>query len=282
MTMAVISFSTLLELLQSLHSLPSDLPTGQEGLHFRDVRFAPLQCTLHMQCIPLTYLKSLVSKDSFQPEGTTMDATSNSTAILIVFLSNDQHKAIEHVHIGLVVCSIGCTLYGQKTILPFIQSIEEELVKARLKQASGRDPGQVHSYSMLVANFGGLMAVPTDPPYCLMYPNTYSDEVALKNQNHFNTVGGPPGLCTSSCICCTLLQHADLTEAHSRKYNGSHLIVPHGTQYKTLLPEITMPHNHQGLLLDLHRKPFPMVPVGLQPGGQDLPWHARGQSLVHW
>ena len=116
---------------------------------------------------------------------------------------------------------------------------------------------------MLVANFGGLMAMPSDPPYCLMYPNIYSDEVVLQNQNHFNTVGGPPRLCTSSCICCTLLQYADLTEAHRWKYNGSHLIVPWGAQYKTLLPKITMPCNHQGLLLDLHSgKPFPMVLVG--------------------
>ena len=90
---------------------------------------------------------------------------------------------------------------------------------------------------MLVANFGGLMAIPTDPPYCLVYPNTYSEEVALENQNHFNTTGGPPGLHTSSCICCTLLQHADLTEVQRQKYNGSCLIVPRGTQYK-IFPDI--------------------------------------------
>ena len=119
------------------------------------------------------------------------------------------------------------------------------------------------SYSMLVANFGHLMAVPTDPPYCLVYPNTYSDEVALENQNHFNAMGCLPGLCTSSCICHALLQHVDLTKAYRQKYNRSHLIFPRAAQYKTLLPEITMPHNHQGPLIDLHsEKPFPMVPVG--------------------
>ena len=161
-----------------------------------------------------------------------------------------------------MVHCIGCTLYEQKAIFPFIHSIKEDLERARLKQVSGRDPGPVHSYSMLVANFGSLMVIPTDPPYCLMYPNTYSDEVALGNQNHFNTVGGPPGLHTSSCICHALLQHADLTKAHKQKYNGSCLIVPQGAQYKTLLPKITMLCNHWVLLLDLHsRKPFPMVPV---------------------
>ena len=143
-----------------------------------------------------------------------MDAASNSTAILIVFLLDDQHEAIQYVHIGLIVHHIGCTLYEQKTILPFIHSIEEDLERARLKLVSGRDPGPVHSYSMLVANFGSLVAIPTDPPYGLMYPNTYSDEVALENQNHFNTVGGSPGLHTGSCICHALLQHVDLIKVN--------------------------------------------------------------------
>ena len=129
----MISFSALREHLQSLHSLPSDLLMGQEGLHFGDVHFASLQYTLNMQHIPLTYLKSLVSEDSFQPEGMTMDVASNSTAILIVFLPDDQHKAFQHIHNGLMVCHVGCTLYEQKAILPFIQSIEENLEKTSLK-----------------------------------------------------------------------------------------------------------------------------------------------------
>ena len=83
-----------------------------------------------MQCIPLTYLKSLVSEDSFQPEGMTMDTASNSTAILIVFLLDDQHKAIQHIHIRLVVHHFGCKLYEQKA---FIYSIKEDLERARLK-----------------------------------------------------------------------------------------------------------------------------------------------------
>ena len=132
MKLAIISFSTLCELLQSPHSLPSEA-MGQEGLHIRHVHFAPLQHTLNMQHIPLTYLKSLVSEDSFQLEGTTMDAVSNSTVILIVFLSDDQHEAIQHIHIGLMVCHVGCTIYKQKAILPFNHSIEEDLERARLK-----------------------------------------------------------------------------------------------------------------------------------------------------
>ena len=85
---------------------------------------------------------------------------------------------------------------------------------------------------MLVTNFGGLMVVPIDPPYCLCrLPSrtrtTSTLQVVLLGY-------------LLALACHTLLQHADLTEAHRWKYNGSHLIVPQGAQYKTLLPEITM------------------------------------------
>ena len=152
---------------------------------------------------------------------------------------------------------------SKKAIPWFIKSIEDDLKKARSKQAAGKDPGEVCFFSMFVGNFGGLMAVPTDPPYCLMYPNIYSNEVSPEDKNHFNITGSPPGLCTNACICCALLQHADLFEANRQKYHGSHLVISRGAQYNHLLPEITMPRNHQVPLIDLHsREPFPMVPVG--------------------
>ena len=218
MAVALIDFNTLLDHLQSPYSLPGEMLTSQEGLRFRDICFVLPRCTLNMQHISLTYLKSLISDNCFQPEGTPSDAASGSMAILVVFLSDEQHTTIQHVRLHLVVHCIGCNLYDQDGILPFINSIEEDLKKMRQKWDAGKDPGGVR-----------IMAVPMDPPYCLVYPTIYSDDVATKNKNHFNTVGSPLGLHTHTRICHTLLQHADLTEAHKQKYNGSHLIVPHGT-----------------------------------------------------
>ena len=77
--------------------------TSYEALHFGDIHFTPLWQTLNMQWVSLAYLKSLVADNSFQPEGVKLDAYSNTTAICIVFLSNEEHQGIEHVHIGLVV-----------------------------------------------------------------------------------------------------------------------------------------------------------------------------------
>ena len=125
--MALISFSTMLDHLQSPHSLPSELLMGQEGLHYRDIHYLPLQCTLQMQRLPYTYFTSLVHENHFQPEGMTMDTANHTTAILLVFLSDDQHKTIEYIHIGLVVHCTGCQLYEQKAIPLFIKSIDDNL-----------------------------------------------------------------------------------------------------------------------------------------------------------
>ena len=255
--MALIDFNTLLDCLQSLYSLPGEMLTSQEGLRFRDICFAPLWCTLNMQHISLMYLKSFISDNCFQPEGTLSDAASGSTAIRIVFLSDKKHMTIQHVHLSLVVRCIGCNLYDQDGILPFINSIEEDLNKVGQKWNTGKDPGGVCSYTMLVTNFGGIMAIPMDPSYCLVYPRIYSDDVTTENQNHFNTAG-----CIPVPAYVLLCSSTDLTEAHKQKYNGSCLIVLCGTQYKTLFPEITMLCNHRGLLIDHSSgKPYPVVVV---------------------
>ena len=51
---------------------------------------------------------------------------------------------------------------------------------------------------------------------------------------------------------------------HQREYGRSHLILPHGAQYKErLFPEILEPWNHRALLTDpVTKEPFPMELVG--------------------
>ena len=255
--MALIKFNTMLELLQSTHSLLSELLSSQEGLHM----YMPLQRMLKMQHVPYNYFINLVQENNFQLVGTTMDDASNTTAILLVFTSDDQLQTIEYVHIRLVVHRAGCQLYEPRSIPCFTQSIDDEEDQGTM--SSQWCTGKAHSYRMFIANFGGLMAVPTTPPYCLMYPNIYSTTVPNEDRHHFNVQGGPPGLHTRTCIYCTLLQHANLSETHRQKYHGSHLVIPRGAQYSHLLPQITMPHNHRPLLIDLHMgDPFPLVLTG--------------------
>ena len=205
--MATLNFKHILDSLQSPESLPLDMMTSYKALHFRDIHFALQQHTLNMQWVSLIYLKSLVNDNSFQPEGFKPNAYSSTTAILMVFLFNEQHQGIEHVHISLVVCHKECHLYMQDGILPFMKSIEVDLKKARDRHTQKKDPGGACSYSLLIANYGGIMAVPTDPPYCLVYHTVHNDDV--EDQNQFNTATSPSGMCTCSCMCHILLQHAD-------------------------------------------------------------------------
>ena len=115
---------------------------------------------------------------------------------------------------------------------------------------------------MFVVNFGGIMALPTDPPYCLMYPNIYSSTIPEKDRHHFNVRGSPPRVCTRMCIRHALLQHADTSADHRQQHHGSHLVIPQGAQYDHLLPKIMMPCNHWPPLVDLSTgEPFPLVPV---------------------
>ena len=129
--MALIKFNAMLECLQSPHSLPSELLSSQGGLHYGEMCYMPLQCTLKMQHVPYNYFINLVWENNFQPVGTIMDDTSNTTAILLVFTSDNQLQAIEYIHIGLVVHHAGCQLYKPRSVPCFTQSIDDDLKRTR-------------------------------------------------------------------------------------------------------------------------------------------------------
>ena len=126
------------------------------------------------------------------------------------------------------------------TLFHIHYSTEEDLAKVRDRCACGKD-------ALLVANYGGVTAVTTDPLYCLMYPTVYNE--GLEDQTHFNTVASPSGMHTHVCMCHSL-QLVNKDPKNRRTYEGSRLIVPSGAQYQNLFPEITTPHDHWGLLLD--------------------------------
>ena len=65
-SMAFIKFKTMLECLQSHHSLMNGLLSGQEGLHYGDMLYMPMQSTLKMQHMPYTYFVNLVQENNYQ------------------------------------------------------------------------------------------------------------------------------------------------------------------------------------------------------------------------
>ena len=105
------------------------------------------------------------------------------------------------------------------------------------------------------------MSLPTDPPYCLIYPMSYVGDIEL---DHFDTCNNPAGTRLHHCKCCATLQYMNDNPNQHSKYSGSQLILPHRVQYKEqLFPEILEPQNHRGLLTDsTNKEPFPMELVG--------------------
>ena len=172
----------------------------------------------------------------------------SSAAILLVFQVDDQHEQITDVYIGLIVHLIESRLYAPEKILDFMSNIEVDLKVACNAFKAGGDLGWRHAFCLFVNNYGGIMSVPMDLPYCLIYPMSYVKDV---EPDHFDTHNNPARTCQHHCICHTTLQYMSDDSCYHRAYGGSHLILPCGAQYKEqLFPKILKPWNHQVPLTD--------------------------------
>ena len=200
-------YQDLLAHLQSLESIPEHILQSQEGLCFRDIWFMPVQQTLEMQCLGLADIEVLIDQNAFQPPGTPASSTSHATALLLIFYTNVDLKDIRHINISLIVCRQGCNIYKQYVIRGYMVSIRADLVVTKKYGAVGcKLP--VWSYTLLVGNFGGRIAMPTNPPYCLIYTNTYLLQSPCWSRLP-STLQGAPQACTwaNACAmpCFTLL-----------------------------------------------------------------------------
>ena len=94
-------------------TIPRDTICSQDGINLGDIRFCPMLCTLHMQCISLDGLHTLLSKGAFTPPQSNMPPKlSRTTAILLVFQVDSEHERIINVYVGLVVRHVDSHLYN--------------------------------------------------------------------------------------------------------------------------------------------------------------------------
>ena len=113
---------------------------------------------------------------------------------------------------------------------------------------SGVIPARGTPFAFLLGTLGGILAIPTDPPYCLVYPTCY---VRDADSDHFDTCNNPVGMRLHHCICHATLQLSNDEPKEHTNYTGSHLILPHGAQYNDqLFLAILEPWNHCGLPID--------------------------------
>ena len=171
-------------------------------------------------------------------------------------------KDIGCTNIGFVVHHQGCNFYQQDAFCRYMGPIRADLVATKKKYGAEGCKLPMQSYTLLVGNFGCRIALPTNPPYCLIYTNTYLSTVPLLEQTPFNNVGSLPGLHLGKCMCHTLLQVADLSTERKQQYAGSHLIIPHGTQFTNRFPTIIESRNHSSLLRNAEGVPYPMEVMG--------------------
>ena len=215
-----------------------------------------------MQCISLDYLQKLIAEGMFIPsvvEGTLK--LSGMTAVLLIFQVDNQHKQITNIYIGLIVHHIDSSLYAPEKILDFVSDIEVDLKVACDALETGHDPGRRCAFCLFVINYGGMMSVPMDPPYCLVYPTSYVKDM---EPDHFDSCNNPTRTRLYCCIFCATLQYMSDDPRYCRAYRRSHLILPHGAKYNgQLFPEILEPQNYRVPLIDSTTKePFPMKLMG--------------------
>ena len=210
-------------------TIPQGTLHSQDGINQGDIHFCPILCTLHMQCISLDGLCTLLSEGTFTPlQSNTPPELSRTMAILLVFQVDSEHKRIINVYVGLMVPRVNSHLFSSSQINDFIQEIDVNLREGCNTLKAGRDAGKRHAYCLFVDNLSGVMSIPMDPPYCLVYPTTY---IKGTKPDHFDTQNSPAGTCLHHCVCRATLQFSNTDLKQCTKYAGSHLVVPHGAQY---------------------------------------------------
>ena len=214
------------------------------------------------------------------PQSNMPPKLSRTTAILLVFQVDREHKRIINVYVGLVVHLVDSHLYSPSQIKDFIQDIEGDLWVACHTFKAGHNPGKRHTYCLFVDNLNGVMSIPTNPPYCLVYPTSYIKGI---EPDHFDTWNSPAGTCLHHCMCRATLHFSNEDPKQCTKYGGSHLIVPCGVQYNDhLYPSILEPQNHHGPLIDsITGEPCPMEVVGDFKATDPIFKGSYGDSLLY-
>ena len=190
---------------------------------------------------------------------------SKGTAILLLFVSNASYTDIEYIHIELVMIRRGYKVGDQASIVPYVSFIQNQLAEMRAwAQTRKSSLPWPHSFCLFIEDYESMMAPPTEPPYCLVYPIHFFNDMPgdLRNQLHKDLF--PLGLCCWECVCCQLIQWANLHEKWETIMGGSRFLLPRGAQYDdNPLPQLIRPQNHRSLLMEpVMAWPYPMVEVG--------------------
>ena len=284
MAVSIPDFDQVQNHVEDTCQLLTEVEWGNVSLQAGDIRYCPQIPTLQMQCVSLNTLLSYMSESHFCPKDASSAKASKETAILLLFISNASYNNIEYVHIGLVMICQGYKVGDQASIVPYASFIQNQLAEtcawAQTRKSSLPWPC---SFCLFVEDYKSMMALPTEPPYCLVYPIPFFNDMPadLRNQLHMDLF--PPSLCCQECVCHWLIQRANLHEKWETIMDGSCFLLPCGAQYdENPLPQLIRPQNHRSLLMDpITAQPYPLVEVGSLTMQDSLFPSIAGDSYIY-
>ena len=142
-------------------------------------------------------------------------------------------------------------------------SVMIESVCSILKTEGNKDCPKCRAYMMLIGNYGGHMAFTTDPPYCVAYAVDYQNKDPSKMTPR-ETLNHAYTMVTDNMMVRRLLSVPNWDPTERKHTKGGHLLIPRGVQFSPkLFPEIVIPRNHAGLLIDsTMRQDAPLWTIG--------------------
>ena len=265
MAVCIPNFNQVWKHMEDTCQLPTEVEWRNVSLQVGDIRYCPQIPMLWMQRVSLNTLLSCVSKSCFCLKNASSVKASKETAILLLFISKASYTDIEYIHIRLVMICQGYKVGDQASIVLYALFIQNQLAETHTwAQTRKSSLPHSHSFCLFVEDYESMMVLPTEPPYCLVYPIRFFNDTPADPRNQLHTDLSPPGLCCRKCVCCWLIQQANLHEKWETIMGGSCFLLPCRAKYdNNPLPWLIRPWNHKNLLMDpITAQPYPLVEVG--------------------
>ena len=255
--MATWSFRDALEELELRRHFDDSMLQSEAGLRLGDIRFAEIQTTIKMHAVRFSTFLHYITDGTFNPDKLAPHCCSQTTAILIAFLPDRHLQDIESVGIGCVIRRFGAPLGDVSSVRTVIDSVRSILKTEADKQRPHR-----RAYMMLIGNYGRHMGFATEPPYCVAYAAEYRDKDPSKMTPH-EPLNHSYAMVFDKMIVRRLLSVPNWDPSERKHTKGGRLLIPRGVQFgPKLFPELVIPRNHAGPLVDSatgHDAPFRTV-----------------------
>ena len=191
---------------------------------------------------------------SFNPDKLAPHCCSQTTAILLAFLPDRHIQDIESIGIGCVIRRLGTPLGDMSSVRMVIDSVQ-----SILKTEADKHHPHRRAYMMLMWNYGRHMGFTTKPPYCVAYAAEYWDK-DLSKMTPRKPLNHSYAMVSDKMMVRRLLSSPNWDPSERKRTKGGCLLILRGVQFgPKLFPELVLPHNHTGPLVDSamgHDAPF--------------------------